>query len=269
MRCSGTIFLRFLLIFAVGASALGATLPCSAQSNDEILTKTTSEVKAFLDQLSDVKCTEHVMQEKLNPNGKVQYRQDATFDYLVIMQAGDDDFLLNESRLPMQETKAKGKNIPFLITNGFSTLFLIFHPYYRDSFKLTPDGTEIMNGKPQWRIRFEHIPGTRTPAALAVRGREYPLELSGIAWVDPDSGDITRIEAGLGNSMDDVGLRKFTTTVDYSPVKLPGLDRNYFFARRARVEVESLRQHWINTHDFSEYKRFSVSTDVAISEKKN
>lgn len=241
----------------------------SAQSNDDILNKTTSEVKTFIDQLSDVKCTEHVTQEKLTPKGKVQYRKDSTYDYLVIMQAGDDDFLLNESRLPLHEGQLKGKNIPLLITNGFSTLFLVFHPYYRDSFKLTPDGTEVLNGKSQWRIRFEHIPGTRTPAALAVRGREYPLDMSGIAWVDPETGDITRIEAGLENSMVDVGLKKFTTTVEYAPVKLPGLDRNYSFPQRATVEVESLRQHWINIHDFSDYKRFSVSTDVTISEKKN
>lgn len=259
------------LVWTLATSVLigSVTLTCAAQSSDEILNKTTAEVKVFLDELSDVKCTEHVTQEKLNPNGKIQYRQDSTFDYLIIMQAGDDDLLMNESRLPMQEVKAKAKNVPFLITNGFSTLFLIFHPYYRDSFKLTPDGTEVINKKVQWRIRFEHIPGTRTPAALAVRGREYPLELAGVAWIDPDTGDITRIEAGLANSMEDVGLKKLVTTVDYSPVKLPGLERNYLFPLRATVEVESLRQHWINTHTFSEYKRFSVSTDVAISEKKN
>lgn len=240
-----------------------------AQSNDDILKKTTEEVKVFLDELSDVKCTEQVTQEKLNPNGKVQYRQDSKFDYLVIMQAGDDDFLLNESRLPLQEARTNGKHIPLLVTNGFSTLFLIFHPYYRDSFKLTPDGTEVMNGKPHWRIKFEHIPGTKTPAALAVRGREYPLELAGTAWVDPETGDITRIEAGISNSMEDVGLKRILTTVDYAPVRLPGLERNYAFPQKASVDVETLRQHWVNTHVFSEYKRFSVSTDVTVAGKKN
>lgn len=244
-------------------------LTCAAQTSGEILKKTTEEVKVFVDQLSDVKCTERVTQQKLTPNGKVQYRQDSTFDYLVIMQAGDDDFLLNESRLAVKEPRSNGKSIPFLITNGFSTLFLVFHPYYRDSFKLTPDGSEIMGGKSQWRIKFEHIPGTRTPAALAVRGREYPLELSGIAWIDPENGDITRIEAGIANTMEDVGLKKLAMTVEYAPVKLPGLERNYSFPQRASVDVESIRQHWINTHVFSDYQRFSVSTDVSIAEKKN
>lgn len=260
---SGSVLAVMVLSIISGAQ------PSAAQTGDEILQKTTREVKAFLDELSDVKCTENVTQEKLNPKGKVQYRQDSTFDYLVIMQAGDDDFLLNESRLPLQEARSNGKNIPFLITNGFSTLFLVFHPYYRDSFKLTPDGSEVLNGKSLWRIRFEHIPGTRSPAALAVRGREYPLELAGTAWVDPDTADIVRIEAGLGNSMEDVGLKNISMAVDYAPVKLPGLDHNYAFPQRAVVDVESLRQRWVNTHQFSQYKRFSVSTDVSIAEKKN
>ena len=269
MKISGPHLRIPIRVLAAVAICFAITLACAAQSNDEILKKTTDEVKAFVDELSDVKCTEHVTQAKLTPNGKVQYRQDSTFDYLVIMQAGDDDFLLNESRLPLQAARSNGKNIPFLITNGFSTLFLVFHPYYRDSFKLTPDGTEVVNGKAQWRIRFEHIPGTRTPAALAVRGREYPLELAGMAWIDPDSGDITRIEAGVANTLEDVGLKKLSTTVEYAQVKLPGLERNYAFPLRASVEVESMRQHWINTHTFSEYKRFSVSTDVSIGDKKN
>ncbi len=260
--------LTTILIISVGSLLLSSG-PAAAQSNDIILRKTTNEVKAFLDELSDVKCTEQVTQQKLSPNGKVQYRQQSTFDYLVIMQAGDDDFLLNESRLPLQEPRSNGKHIPFLITNGFSTLFLVFHPYYRDSFTLTPDGTEVMNGKPLWRVKFAHIPGTKSPAALAVRGREYPLELAGTAWVDPETGDITRIEAGISNTMEDVGLRRISTIVDYTPVRLPGLERNYAFPQKATVEVETLRQHWINTHVFSDYKRFSVSTDVSIAGKKD
>ncbi len=36
-------------------------------------------------------------------------------------------------------------------------------------------------------IHFEHIKGRRTPAALALRGREYPLELKGTAWLNKQS----------------------------------------------------------------------------------
>lgn len=257
--------LRSLLRLAIAGLLIGAS--CFAQTQDGVVQKASAQVESFLGQLSDVKCTEHVLQEKLTPNGKNEYQVDSTFDYLVIMQAGSDDMLLNESRLAVRQPR-QGKNFPMLITNGFSTLFLVFHPYYHESFRFQVVGDEQVGAARLTRVHFEHIPGTRTPAALAVRGREYPLELSGTAWIDPQTGAISRIESGLANSMEDVGLKKFETEVDYAPTKLPGLDRNYYFPVRARVEVQSLRQHWVNLHTFSDYKRFSVSTDVAISEKR-
>ncbi len=237
-----------------------------AQQRDDVLQKASAQVESFLAQISDVKCTERVVQQKLTPGGKNEFQQESVFDYLVIMQSEPDNLLLNESRLSVKEASLK-KNFPMLITNGFSTLFLVFHPYYHESFRFQSEGEEQVGGNRRARIRFEHIPGTRTPAALAVRGREYPLELAGTAWIDPQTGAIERIEAGLANSMEDVGLKKFSTDVDYAPVKLPGVDRSYFFPVRARVEVQSLKQHWVNVHTFGDYKRFSVSTDVAIAGK--
>jgi len=34
----------------------------------------------------------------------------------------------------------------------------------------------------------------------------------------------------------------------------------------ATIEVETTRQHWRNTHRFSDYKRFSVSTQESVNE---
>ena len=71
-----------------------------------------------------------------------------------------------------------------LVTNGIATVLLVFHPYYRDSFKFEIGPDEMVNGKPAIPVHFTHIPGRRTPAALALRGREYPLDLEGTAWLD-------------------------------------------------------------------------------------
>ena len=51
------------------------------------------------------------------------------------------------------------------------------------------------NGQRLLRVHFRHHPGARTPAALAVRGREYPLDMAGTAWIEPDTGAIARIDA--------------------------------------------------------------------------
>jgi hypothetical protein len=38
----------------------------------------------------------------------------------------------------------------------------------------------------------------------------------------------------------------------------------YWFPADAQVEVETERQHWRNTHVFTDYKRFSVSTEEQV-----
>lgn len=229
-----------------------------------VLDRTSQQVSAFLDEISYVKCTEQVTQTKLTPGGRVQYTEHATYDYLILLSGGDNELQLNESRIPIAEPR-KSKNIPMLISNGFSMLFLIFHPYYRSSFQFEPEGEEMEGGQRLLRIRFRHHPGSRTPAALAVRGREYPLDVTGTAWVEPVSGAIARIDATVARDMRDVGMSAFSTRVDYAPVQLPGWHKPHRFPVLAVVDVASLRQHWRNEHRFTAYKRFMVDTEESVS----
>lgn len=238
----------------------------AAQSTDlqKLLDRTGREVTAFLDQVSDVRCTEQVTQQKLNRKGHPEYSETGTYDYLVLLSGGSDELQLNESRLATG-TQRPVKNASMLISNGFSMLFLIFHPFYRSSFRFEaePDGT--IDGQRYARVRFSHVEGARTPAALAVRGREYPLDLAGTAWIDPASGMVARIEAALQKDMSDVGLRSLTAEIAYEPIRLPGWERAYRFPVEADVEVETLRQHWRNVHRFSRYQRFMVDTQESVS----
>jgi hypothetical protein len=251
----------FLLLTAVAVQAQ------ELQSVSARVDKVSKYVSGFLNEFSDVKCTEHVVQSKLTPSGRNEYSEESTFDYLVIMQGSDGDLLLSESRLQEREAR-HSKQLPMLVTNGFSTLFLVFHPYYRDGFTFTFVGEEVADGKKLARIRFDHILGSRTPMALAVRGREYPLQLTGTALVDDATGSVFRIEAGLVAPMDDIGLRALQTKVDYALLPSKAADQTYRFPMLARVEVQTLKQHWRNIHRFSDYKRFSVDTQVTLADKK-
>ena len=154
-----------------------------------------------------------------------------------------------------------------LVSNGFATLFLVFHPYYSSGFEFTDLGAEQLDGHPFHKVQFKHIAGMRSPAALALRGREYPLDLAGVAWIDPQTGVIGKIDAGLGSSMEDIGLKSMHSEVQFQPVPFKNSKDVYWFPAQASVEVETPRQHWRNTHDFTDYKRFSVSTEEKVAEK--
>jgi hypothetical protein len=240
-----------------------------AQDLDKVLSHASQQVSSFVEQFSEVKCTEHVIQEKFAESNKVERRTESTYDYLVILTNSGGELSLDESRLAVASTGASRKKeiAPLLISNGFATLFLIFHPYYAGSFQFKDLGQEAIDGKQLARIHFDHIPNTKSVAALAVRGREYPLELSGTAWIDPENGAIAKIDAGVDRAIEDIGLKSLRSEVEFAPVRFGQQWSSAWFPQAATVEVETPRQHWRNTHRFSDYKRFSVSTEEQVASK--
>jgi len=254
-----------LLVISSGAARAEQT------SLDEILARTSKQVTAFVDQFSSVKCTEQVTQEKLGNGSKVDRRADSTFDYLVILTNSGGELSLDESRLAVEDNKRrkkeKNQSTSLLISNGFATLFLIFHPYYTGSFQFSEVGEEEVNGRKLVKVHFEHIRNTRSIAALAVRGREYPLDLAGTAWIEPNTGMLAKIAAGIDQGVEDIGMKSLRSEVEFSSVRFGTAESSTWFPSRAVVEVETPRQHWRNTHIFSDYKQFSVSTEEQVAKQ--
>ncbi len=264
-----SLFASFLLF--IGIVALCVAFPergAADEGLDAVLERTGKQVSAFLELISETNCTEHVLQEKFADNGKVVEKEQSTFDYLIILSTSDGELSLVESRIAPADAKQQKKpRAPLLISNGFSTLFLVFHPYYVTSFQFTRDGEESLNGRALAKIHFQHISGMRSPAALAVRGREYPLDLSGTAWIDPASGVIVKLTANVDSGMQDIGLRTLHSEVRFSPVTFHDSPGSFWLPAQATVEVETRHQHWRNTHQSSQYRRFAVDTKEQVAKQ--
>ena len=264
-RTSG-IALRGLIGALLAAFILCPETSKATDSLQGLVDRASSNVSAFLDTLSEVNCTERLTQEKIAPNGKTIEKRESAFDYLVLLSSTGGELNLVESRVAEDANKKSDDKSPLLVSNGFSMLLLVFHPYYSSSFQFTPAQEDADFGDSLAPVKFHHIPGTRSPAALAVRGREYPLDISGTAWIDPHTGVIQKIAAQIGNDMEDVGLRAMKCEIEYAPVTFQTTPGTYWLPARAIVEVESRHQHWRNTHVFSAYKRFSVNTKEQLSQ---
>ena len=253
-----------LLATAVALAMLGNAPAVSAA--DDLLARVAQQEAAFMDQFSQLRCTEEVTQAKLVKKlskENVEYSEQQTFDYLVIAAGSGDDLVVQESRLPQRASQHK-KNIPLLVTNGFATLSLIFHPYYAASFAFSAPQMKTEGGRTLAKVSFEHVKGRRTPSALLLRGQEFPLELRGTAWIDPESGNIVRLEAELQEDMSDLGLRTFKSELDYAPTHFRGIAADVWLPTRAIIELETPKQRWRNIHRFTNYQQFSVSTDESV-----
>ncbi|MFI5113301.1 MAG: hypothetical protein ACHP9S_10770 [Terriglobales bacterium] len=240
--------------------------PAADKQPADIVDRARAQVGNFIKLFSEVRCTEEVSQFKLTKKGKVEHQEKSVYDYLVIAQESGSDLSLQESRLE-QQGAARKTNVPMLVTNGFATLLLVFHPSYQDSFDFSPPEVDVANGQTLAKVHFRHRPNKPSTTELVLRGREYPLDLTGTAWIDPESGSIVRIEAELAQSMDDIGLRVLRTDVEYAPVTLRGVDATLRLPSVAKVEVETARQHWRNVHRFHGYQHFDVSVEETVKAK--
>jgi hypothetical protein len=241
-----------LLILSAPARAGGPE-----PSLNDILRHEAEAAERFWDTFPDVDSTEKVLQTKLGPNGKIIYEQETQYDYLILVGGAGEDFGVNESRL-LQKQEGKTKNIPLLITNGFSMIVLILHPWFQGSFEFTRLPDETVDGESLIRLHFRHIRGTRSPSALQLRGRTYPLEWEGTAWLDSRTWAVHRIAAALATPMDDIGLHELHCDVRYTPVRFSTATEPYWLPQTAEVEAQTPRQHWRNLHQFTDYKRFST-----------
>ncbi len=253
--------MKALMLLMLALTPPGSETPSSVQG---LLALTAKSVQRFWDQFSSVNCTETVIQEKLGKEGKVQYEHDATFDYLILMELQGEDLNVEESRL-LKKEGGKSGNLPLLLTSGFSTLELVFHPYYQGSFEYERLDDETVDGRRMLRIKYRHVPGSRSTSAVRLRGQDYPLDLTGIAWIDPDTGAIAKMTSELEAPMLDLNLRSLTAEVRYAPQQFASDAQSEWLPVEASIEVETARQHWRNIHKFTDYRRFSVKTETSVS----
>jgi len=250
-----------LAIFALPALfACFAAKAQSASSLGDVLSKTHSAVERFAEQFSLIRYEEDFVQQKLKNNDRVAYKQETFFDSIIRLHFDDGKINVDEQRL-IERLPRKPESRPLMSTYGFSTLAMIFHPYYESSFRFTDGGVDSLQGKALTEIHFVHIPGTPTPVLYQMVGADKPMEVSGTAWVDPATGDIYRIQAGLDFNSENVGVKKIRADLTFSPITLKGQINPEIFPSVATIDLETAKQHWRNIHHYSDYRAYRVSTN--------
>ncbi|HKV04488.1 MAG TPA: hypothetical protein VJO53_05190 [Candidatus Acidoferrales bacterium] len=246
----------FLCLLAAGG--------VGAQGPDELhqtLVKAQATVARFADDFSYLRYEEDILQQKLRNNEKVAYGQEMVYDSMIRMRFENGKLKVDEQRM-MEKKPRRVEARPLLNTYGFSTLAMIFHPYYESSFRFELGGNDVLQGRSLVRVKFAHLPGTPTPALYQMIGPDRPLEVSGTAWIDPDSGDIYRIDAQYETGVADAGVKTIRAALTYGPIQLQDEKAPQFLPVSATIDLETARQHWRNVHHFSDYRKFRVAMNM-------
>ena len=224
-------------------------------------------VEKFFEQSSNVICTESVTQAMVGKNGKVDYREDSVFDYQMQANASSGSLRLVETR-GTRKASFRDSARTLLITNGFTAMLLIIHPNYEASYTFAPAGEETVGGVTLAKINFKAVPGASSPAALQLRGQNYPIPLSGTIWIEPQSGMVTKLLAVMESGLSDLGLEGMRSEIHYSTIGFHDPEESYWMPISAVIDVETPRQHWRNIHRFTGYKRFKATIMVEGLENK-
>jgi hypothetical protein len=221
----------------------------------------------FFQQTSNVVCTENVSQTIIGKNGKPMYREESAFEYQMQSSSRTGSLRLAENRESRKQA-FRDPNKTLLITNGFASMLLVLHPNYEPSYIFEPVSEEVVDGRTLGKVHFKPVPGASSPAAIQLRGRNYPLQLTGDIWIDEESGAVVKLTSSLDGGLDDLGLHDLRSEIHYSIVQFHEPDEAYWMPASAVIDVETPKQHWRNVHRFTDYKRFRATIQVDLGDKK-
>ncbi|MBZ5643259.1 MAG: hypothetical protein LAO19_10895 [Acidobacteriia bacterium] len=249
---------------AVADAAPASAAPAPPEM--DLLARTRKHVQEYFEQFSNLTCKEAVTQLVLNGSGRTLYRENSAYDYQFETSDQNGSWKFLETR-SSRNTAFRDPARTLLVTSGFASLLLVAHPMYEASYTFQADGSETIGGISYQRIRFTPIAGTSSPATLRLRGKNYPLPLSGILWIDPQSGGIVKLEATVDSGLTDIGLAGMRSEVYFAQHAFKGLQHSVWVPESATIDVQTPRQHWRNLHRFTDYKRFDVDVHEEIGKE--
>jgi hypothetical protein len=224
-------------------------------------------VDKFFEKSANVVCSESITQVILGKEGKTSYREESKYDYQLEAASTSGSLKLRETR-EARKLAFRDPARTLLVTNGFASLLLIVHSTYEASYQFEPAGEQTIDGVTVEEIHFKPVPGGTSPAALQLRGKNYPLPLSGSIWIERDSGAIIRLTAAVDSSLKDLGLRGMSSDIHYSLIQFHDPEEAYWMPVSATIDLETPMQHWRNVHRFTAYRRFRATIEVEMDKPK-
>jgi Tfp pilus assembly protein PilF len=215
---------------------------------------------------------EAIHQEKLGRKGGVSSTQDQKFRYLCLVprEAWGPGFIEYRADLDGTVASPKGLSEGFMLTRGFASAGLIFHPTYRVETNFRYLGRQNINGKNTYAIAFAQIPEKSHLFGNFQKGQISGTTFSqGLAWIDPDTYQIIRIHTDLLAPLPDFRLEKQTLNIDFKEVHFTHLNEAFWLPEKVTLTLDWNGKILRNQHEYSDFKIFNVDTKEKIGKPKD
>jgi hypothetical protein len=238
---------------------------------DSILSAVGKTVTEFFGNFPSTSSLEKIHQEKLRRNKKVSATLDQKFRYLCFTPAGDWGLGFDEYRADLSGNRAlpQGLQDGFMRTSGFASSSLLFHPKYQSQATFRYLGRQKVNGREAYVIAFAQQPGkARLNGGFKSSGISMITFSQGLAWIDSQSYQITRLRTDLLRPLPEVNLERETTEIAFGEVRFKGIAEGFWLPQQVTVTVDWNGKHLRNEHRYSEFKLFNVQATQKIGKPK-
>ena len=249
-------------------SDLNGLEPASDQGQlDSILSAVGKTVAEFLRNFPNTSSLEQIHEEKLHRKQKGSATLDQKFRYLCLSAARDGGPGFEEYRADLFGIDAlpQGLQDGFMRTSGFTSASLVFHPAYQPQAAFRYLGRQKVNGRDTYVIAFAQQPGKARLNGTFKSGQTTMKTFSqGLAWIDSQSYEITRLRTDLLKPLPEVYLERETTEIAFGEVLFKGMAEGFWLPQQVTVAVDWNGKHLRNEHHYSEYKLFNVEATERI-----
>lgn len=214
---------------------------------------------------------EAIHQEKMSRKGGVSDAQNQKFRYLCMVprEAWGPGFIEYRADFAGNEAMPKGLSEGFMLTKGFASTALFFHPAYRSESNFHYLGRQNVNGRSAFVVAFAQIPGKAHLTGDFRNGQTSVTTFSqGLAWIDTATYQIIRLHTDLLASLPDLRLEKETMNIDFNEVHFNRLKSAFWLPKEVTVTLDWNGKQLRNRHEYSDFKAFNVDASEKIGKPK-
>jgi Tfp pilus assembly protein PilF len=253
-------------------SDVGGVEPASSQDElGAVLGAVGKNVADYFQNFPNTSSLEQVHQQKLRKGDRLAGTVDQKYHYLCVAPVdsfgpGFQEYRVSLGDNPGQEALKEG----FMLTSGFASASLIFHPAYQPQSTFRLVGRQKIDGHEAVLIAFAQKPDKARVNGLFKSGDvTMPTFTQGLAWVDAGKFQILRLRTDLLTPLLDVKLERQTTDINFDETHFKGLPNGFWLPREVSVAVDWNGKRLRNQHQYSDFKLFSVGSVEKRGKMKN
>ena len=236
-----------------------------------ILEAAGAKIVELIEDFPNTSSLEEIHQEKLTHKGKVGGTQSQKFRYLCLVphESWGPGFAEYRTDVTGTETPLGGLSDGYMLTTGFASAEMVFHPTYRSESTFRYLGRQKIDGQDTLLVAFAQTPGrAHLAGAFLQNGVQLTTYSQGLAWIDNATHAIVRLHTDLLAPLPDVRLERESTDIDFHEVRFSHASKALWLPEEVTVAIDWNGKRLRNQHKYTDFQVFGVDASEKIGKPK-